>query len=152
MKYQLYREQQLLCDIETAWNFFSSPHNLSKITPKDMGFTVLSDANMPEIYEGMIIDYTVSPFLGIPLRWQTKITQVEPLKSFTDFQQKGPYQYWNHYHEFIPNEKGVLMIDRVDYSLPFGFIGQIAHKVLVKKKLEDIFNYRFEVLKNFFQD
>lgn len=151
MKHQLYREQQLYCDIETAWEFFSSPMNLSKITPKDMGFTVLSDFENEPIYEGMLIDYTVSPFLGIPLKWQTKVTQVDTLKSFTDFQQKGPYKYWNHFHEFIPNEDGVLMKDTVDYELPLGVLGTVAHRVFVKKKLESIFDFRYQFLEKQFK-
>ena len=151
MKHQLYREQQLYCDIETAWEFFSSPMNLSKITPKDMGFTVLSDFENEPIYEGMIIDYTVSPILGIPLKWRTRITQVDTLKSFTDFQQKGPYKYWNHFHEFIPNADGVLMKDTVDYELPLGVLGTVAHRVFVKKKLESIFDFRYQFLEKQFK-
>ena len=103
MRYRLYKEQQLDCDIATAWEFFSSPHNLSKITPQDMGFVVTSDTGDEPIYEGMIIDYIVRPLLRIPMRWKTKITEVDYRKSFTDFQEKGPYKYWNHYHEFVPN-------------------------------------------------
>ncbi|KMQ71900.1 SRPBCC family protein [Chryseobacterium koreense] len=150
MRFQLYREQQLNCDLETAWEFFSSPGNLSEITPKDMGFQVLSDYSDQNIYEGMIIEYRLSPLLNIPLKWVTKITQVEYRKSFTDFQQKGPYKYWNHFHEFIPNEKGVLMKDTVDYELPFGLLGKIAHQIFVRKKLENIFNYRFRFLERKF--
>ena len=150
MRFQLYREQQLNCDIETAWSFFSSPLNLSKITPKNMGFNVISNLESKDIYEGMIIEYKVSPALHIPLRWITKITQVEKNKSFTDFQEKGPYKYWNHFHEFVPNDKGVLMKDTVDYELPFGLLGRIAHTVFVKKKLENIFNYRYQFLDKYF--
>lgn len=150
MKYQLYREQQLNCDIETAWKFFSNPKNLSKITPANMKFTVLSDFSEKEIYEGMEINYLVSPFLGISMKWKTLITQVEFQKSFTDFQEKGPYKYWKHYHEITPNEKGILMKDTVIYELPLGFLGAIAHQVLVKNKLKQIFNYRFEVLEKKF--
>lgn len=150
MRYQLHKEQQLNCDIETAWEFFSSPFNLSKITPKDMGFVVKSNLGKKPIYEGMEITYTVSPLLKIPLKWKSKITQVDFQKSFTDVQEKGPYKYWNHFHEFVPNEKGVLMRDKVDYELPFGFLGSIAHKLLVKKKLEAIFSYRNQVLEDTF--
>ncbi|MCZ2100183.1 MAG: SRPBCC family protein [Chitinophagales bacterium] len=150
MIHQLYREQQLHCDLETAWEFFSAPDNLSKITPKDMGFTVLSNFENTAIFESMLIDYTVSPILGFPLKWKTKITQVDRLKNFTDYQQKGPYKYWNHFHEFIPNGDGVLMKDTVDYELPFGFLGNIAHALLVKKKLESIFDFRFKVLEQKF--
>lgn len=150
MRFQLYREQQLNCDIEAAWSFFSSPLNLSKITPKDMRFNVLSDLENIDIYEGMIIEYKVSPILHIPLKWITKITQVEKNNSFTDFQEKGPYKYWNHFHEFVPNDKGVLMKDTVDYELPFGLLGRIAHTVFVKKKLENIFNFRYQFLEKYF--
>ncbi len=150
MRYQLYREQQLKCDLATAWSFFSDPENLSKITPKDMGFVVLTKNTDGVIYEGMEIDYTVSPLLGIPMKWKTRILKVDFQKSFTDFQAKGPYKLWNHYHEFIPNEKGVLMKDTVDYELPLGFLGTIAHVVLVKNKLKTIFNYRFQVLEKRF--
>ena len=150
MNYRLYREQQLYCDIDTAWRFFSSPMNLSEITPKDMAFTVLSEDQDQPIFEGMLIDYSVSPLLGIPLKWQTKIIQVEHQKSFTDFQQKGPYKYWKHFHEFIPNEKGILMKDTVEYELPFGVLGNVVHSLLVKKKLNRIFDYRHQVLKQLF--
>jgi len=150
MIHQLKREQQLNCDIETAWKFFSSANNLSKITPKDMNFTVRTKMKSDEIYEGMIIDYYVSPLLGIKMDWQTEITQVSHLRSFTDFQKKGPYKLWNHFHEFIPNEKGVLIKDTVDYELPLGFLGEIAHGLFVKSKLKNIFSYRFNILEQMF--
>ncbi len=152
MRHQIQTTQQLNCNLETAWKFFSSPHNLSKITPKEMNFVVKSDIKEDEIYEGMEIDYTVSPVLSVPMKWKSIITKVEFQKSFTDFQEKGPYKLWNHQHIFIPNEQGVLMKDTVDYELPFGFLGNIAHKVFVKKKLESIFDYRYNVLEERFNN
>ena len=150
MIHKLYREQQLNCDIKTAWEFFSSANNLSKITPKEMNFIVLTEMTEDEIFEGMIIDYYVSPVFGIKMKWKTEITQVDFQKSFTDFQKKGPYKLWNHHHEFIINDKGVLMKDSVDYELPLGFLGEIAHKLFVKKKLEHVFSYRYKVLEKRF--
>lgn len=152
MVHRLYREQQLNCDIETAWKFFSSANNLAVITPKDMNFTVLTKLENDEIYKGMLIDYTVSPVLKIPMKWQTQITQVDFQRSFTDFQQKGPYKLWNHYHEFIPNENGVLIKDTVSYELPMGFLGEIAHRLFVKSKLKSIFDFRHEVLEVMFNN
>lgn len=152
MKHRLYREQQLNCKIETAWKFFSAANNLSEITPKEMKFTVLTQFENDEIFEGMTIDYFVSPLLGIKMKWKTEIIQVDFQKSFTDFQKKGPYKLWHHHHEFIENENGVLMKDTVDYELPLGFLGEIAHTILVKKKLEDIFNYRYQILEDRFNN
>lgn len=148
--YRLYREQQLNCTIETAWTFFSSPHNLSEITPESMNFVVLSDIQDKPIFKGMEIDYKVSPLLGIPMRWKTIISQVKEYKSFTDFQKEGPYKHWNHFHEFIPNENGVLMKDTVDYELPMGILGKIAHQLFVKEKLKSIFDFRYRVLNHLF--
>lgn len=150
MKYQLNKSQQLNCDIETAWEFFSSPHNLARITPDYMGFIVTSDLKGEKMYEGMEIDYKVTPILGIPMKWKTEITEVDPYKSFTDFQKKGPYKLWNHQHEFIENEDGVLMKDVLTYEMPYGFLGKIAHSLVIKKKLKGIFDYRYEVLEKMF--
>ena len=150
MKQYLHRTQQLNCDIDTAWNFFSSPYNLSKITPKDMGFVVLTDLKNDTMYKGMEIDYKVTPLFGIPMKWKTKITQVDLHKSFTDFQEKGPYKLWNHHHEFIENKDGVLMKDKLTYEMPYGVLGRITHTLIVKKKLKAIFDYRFQVLEELF--
>lgn len=150
MSYRLSRTQQLHCNIDTAWQFFSSPYNLARITPKNMKFHVLTALPDERIYEGMIIDYKVSPLLGIPMRWRTRITQVDEGRSFTDFQEKGPYKLWNHFHEFIPNEQGVLVKDTVDYELPMGLLGEIAHTLMVRKKLQHIFDYRHRILEQLF--
>lgn len=151
MRHTLFRQQQLKCNIETAWHFFSNPMNLAAITPKDLGFTVLTKYNHEEqIYPGMLINYTVSPILHIPLHWRTRIDQVTMYHSFVDFQEKGPYKYWNHHHEFISNEDGVLMKDTVDYELPFGVLGSLAHQLFVRKKLVQIFDYRNTILEQMF--
>ncbi|QQD15544.1 SRPBCC family protein [Sphingobacterium sp. UDSM-2020] len=150
MIYLLQSEQQLNCDIETAWNFFSSPHNLTKITPQDMNFVIVNKVPDKPIYDGMIIDYKITPLLGITTKWRTKITRVKHHISFTDQQLKGPYKRWNHFHEFIVNEKGVLMKDIVHYELPYGFIGRLVHTLVIRKKLYAIFNYRYLVLEKIF--
>lgn len=44
------------------------------------------------------------------------------------------------------------MRDTVDYELPLGVLGTVAHQIMVKKKLESIFNYRYSVLENLFNN
>ncbi|WP_370896055.1 SRPBCC family protein [Chryseobacterium gossypii] len=150
MRHRLFREQQLNCNIDTAWSFFSSADHLSEITPEDMNLTMLSQSGDGRIYEGMIIDYHISPLFGIRMRWQTEITRIVFRKSFTDLQKKGPYKLWNHHHEFIENEQGILMKDTVDYELPLSFLGEMAHRLLVEKKLEHLFDYRYKILEEKF--
>ena len=98
----------------------------------------------------MVIDYTVQPIAGISLPWTTAITNVDEGKSFTDKQLKGPYTCWEHTHTFRPMDNGVLMNDEIVYQLPFGLIGQVIHQVLVRKKIESIFNYRRNTLQKIF--
>ncbi|HET8838838.1 MAG TPA: SRPBCC family protein [Flavobacteriaceae bacterium] len=117
-----------------------------------MEFNVLTGSKGDEMNEGMEINYTVRPLFGIPIKWKTKITHVEPYRSFTDFQEEGPYKLWNHRHEFIENKEGVLMNDFLIYEMPYGILGNIAHFLFVKKKLKEIFDYRREALEKRFNN
>jgi hypothetical protein len=58
-----------------------------------MGFVVLTEMTDDEIYEGMLIDYYVSPLFGIKMKWQTEIVHVDFQKSFIDFQKKDLIHY-----------------------------------------------------------
>jgi ligand-binding SRPBCC domain-containing protein len=148
--YQFKRTQLVKTDLQTCWDFFSSPKNLKKITPEYMGFDVLLD--IPEkMYPGLMIEYTVKPVFSIPMKWITEITHVEPLKFFVDEQRKGPYKIWHHEHHFESVENGVMMTDIVSYELPMGFLGRIAHPIIVEKKLKEIFDYRFKVVEEYFK-
>jgi ligand-binding SRPBCC domain-containing protein len=148
--YQLKRTQFVKTDLATCWDFFSSPSNLSKITPKYMGFDVLTEETSV-MYEGLMIEYRVRPIFNIPMKWVTEITHVKDQLYFVDEQRKGPYTIWHHEHHFKEVNGGVEMTDIVSYELPFGIIGKIVHPILVKKKLEEIFAYRFKVVDEFFR-
>lgn len=149
--YKLVRKQIIQANIDEVWAFFSSPKNLDTLTPDKMGFEIITALPLPKMHEGQIIDYIVSPILGIPLKWRTEIINVEPKRKFVDLQIKGPYKLWKHTHYFTACDGGIEMVDEVEYSLPFGPIGQIAHFLFVKSKLESIFEYRFEKVKEAFK-
>lgn len=141
--YQFIREQKIPAGIDEIWEFISSPSNLKKITPEYMGFDITSGALPEKMYEGMIITYKVSPVAGIKTDWMTEITHIREKQFFVDEQRVGPYKLWHHQHHIIPIKGGVLMRDIVTYAPPFGFFGSIANKLMIQKKLEEIFRYRF---------
>lgn len=148
--YQLQREQVISTDIDTAWEFISSPKNLDAITPPGLSFEILTD--VPEtMYNGLLIEYRV----GIPLlgkqTWLTELKHIRKQHSFVDEQRIGPYKIWYHYHEITPCSEGVRFIDQINYMLPCGPFGRIAHAVYVKRKLKYIFNYRAKVIPNLLQ-
>lgn len=144
--YTLRKTQKIPASLEDIWNFISSPKNLKTITPPYMGFDILTE-NLPEkVYPGMLIEYHVSPLLGIKMKWLTEITHIEEGKYFVDEQRSGPYKIWHHEHhlEAIPN--GVLMSDLINYVPPFGFLGDIAQSLFIKNQLDEIFNFRYKKL------
>lgn len=136
--------------LETAWDFFSNPANLATITPDNMGFKTISKHHGGIMYSGQIIEYKLSPLLGIPLYWMTEITHLEDRNYFVDEQRFGPYSMWHHQHHFKIIEGGVMMTDIVHYKLPLWFLGDIANALFVKKQLNGIFDYRFKKVEELF--
>jgi len=147
--YTLHKKQNLPISVEQAWEFLSCPANLKVITPDYMGFNILSGADRP-MFPGQIIQYIVTPVLGIKTKWVTEITHVKNLEYFVDEQRFGPYALWHHKHFIKEIEGGVEMEDIIDYKLPLGILGQIVHPFLVQPKLEEIFNYRTQKLEELF--
>ncbi len=148
--YQLRETQKIPADIDTVWDFISRPENLKRITPDHMGFEIHTPDLPALMYPGMIIEYTVSPLAGIPMRWVTEITQVRDKRYFIDEQRVGPYSMWHHEHAIEPIDGGVLMKDIVSYQPPFGIIGQLAHALFIRRQLEGIFAYREKALVEIF--
>lgn len=139
--YTLHKKQNLPISVEQAWDFLSDPRNLKVITPDYMGFNILSGADRP-MYAGQIIQYIVTPVLGIKTKWVTEITHVIDKCYFVDEQRFGPYTLWHHKHFIKEVEGGVEMEDIIDYKIPLGILGQLVQPILVKPKLEEIFEYR----------
>lgn len=142
--------QHLPISLHEAWEFFSSPKNLKIITPEYMGFDITSGNQDQKMYPGMIISYKVKPLFNLPLNWMTEITHVKEKEYFIDEQISGPYQIWHHEHHFNEHDNGVEMTDILHYKLPFGMMGKLVEKVMVKKRVEEIFTYRRKKLESMF--
>lgn len=143
--YRLEREQVLGISVSEAWAFFSDPRNLREITPPSLGLTLTSDPP-DRMHPGMVITYRLHPLFGVQLGWVTEISHVEEPTMFVDEQRFGPYRFWHHLHRFEAVDGGVRVTDTVHYGLPFGVVGRLAHRPLVRRKLDQIFDYRARVL------
>ena len=147
--YKLEARQAIPISMEEAWGFLSDPANLSVITPPHMGFDILSGADQ-SMFSGQIIQYNVSPFPAVTTRWVTEITHVKEGEYFVDEQRFGPYALWHHKHFIKKCNGGVLMEDVIDYKLPLGILGRLAHSLFVKNQLQKIFAFREKKLKELF--
>jgi ligand-binding SRPBCC domain-containing protein len=102
------------------------------------------------MYPGQIIEYIVTPIVGIRTQWVTEITHIVEKEYFVDEQRIGPYKFWHHKHRFKPITGGVEIEDKIDYQLPFGLVGRLTHALIVKPKLDEIFSYRKDKLESLF--
>lgn len=137
--------ERLPISLEEAWAFFSDPRNLAVLTPPSLGFDILGDP--PEsMYPGLMLHYRVRPLFRVPVTWLTEITHVREPKFFVDEQRVGPYRVWHHEHHFREVPGGVEMRDRVTYALPFGPLGALLDRLLVRGRVRRIFEFRRRVL------
>ncbi|SFI62331.1 Ligand-binding SRPBCC domain-containing protein [Kaistella treverensis] len=144
--YTLTSEQVLPLSLEKAWEFFTLPTNLDRITPKEMEFRITN--NPPnKTYKGQIITYKIGALPFIKSNWITEITHLEEQKFFVDEQRFGPYAMWHHEHHFkAVSDNEVLMTDIVNFKLPFGILGDLLAGNYVKNKVKFIFESRYEIL------
>jgi ligand-binding SRPBCC domain-containing protein len=136
--------------LDEVFAFFSKPENLGELTPPELSFDILTPSPVP-MAEGALIDYRIS--LGpLPMNWRTLIEIYEPPHRFVDVQLRGPYALWRHEHTFEAVDGGTAIRDRIDYAMPFGPLGTLAHALAVKGRLRRIFAYRRDTVSRLFSE
>jgi ligand-binding SRPBCC domain-containing protein len=146
--YTLKREQWVPRPLPEVLEFFSNAGNLEILTPAWLRFKILA---IPiSMTAGTKIQYRIS-WHGLPLRWTTEILRWEPPREFVDLQLSGPYKLWHHTHRFEEERGGTRITDIVQYALPLGPLGWMAHALWVKRDVERIFDYRVARIEEMFQ-
>jgi len=143
--YQLYRSQELGMHRKQAWDFFSSPYFLNRITPDFFNVEITSP--VPEnIYAGLLISYRMQAVFGIPMSWLSEISHCDEPRRFVYQQRVGPFNFWSHEVRITEAANGIIMEDIVFYTMPFGWLGELMHRLLIGRKLESIFDTRRDFL------
>jgi len=136
----LQRSQVVPLPRPDVFSFFADARNLEAITPRFLRFQILPPVPS-SIETGTRIDYRLSLF-GVPFRWRTRIAAWEPGFRFVDVQERGPFALWHHTHAFADVEGGTLVSDQVEYRLPLGALGDLAHPIMVGRTLSRVFDHR----------
>jgi len=134
--------------IDEVFAFFARPENLGRITPRHLGFELRTDDT--RMREGLEIEYRIRPLLGIPMTWRSRIVDYDPPHGFRDLQLVGPYRSWDHRHAFTPEGDATRITDVVEYSLPLGPLGELAHAAVVRGQLEEIFRHRERTIRSIY--
>jgi len=140
----LERRQVVPGSLPQVFRFFKDPANLALITPPWLRFRVRASSTL-EVEVGTRIRYSIR-WLGIPMPWESLIAEYVEGERFADQMLVGPYRSWYHLHTFRDLGGRVEVGDRVEYRLPFGPAGRVAHRLLVRRQLEAIFDYRMRRL------
>lgn len=148
--YRIERQQILPTGLVSAWRFFSDPAKLPLITPPWLDFTMTSRVPAT-IYPGLIMAYRIRPLWGVPIPWVSEITHVQSPHYFVDEQRSGPYRFWHHQHHLTTAKGGVNVVDIVHYRLPCGVVGMVMHTLWVKRRLDEIFRFRYHALAQHFK-
>ncbi len=142
MDHRILTDLTLQRPIDRVFAFFADAGNLEAITPPELRFVILTPLPIA-MAVGARIDYRLSLY-AIPFTWRTRITAWEPGRRFVDEQESGPFKLWIHEHRFEAlSPTSTRIRDEVRYRLPLEPLGGIAHP-LVRRKLERIFAYREE--------
>lgn len=136
----LERTQLLPAPRADVFAFFADAHNLESITPDFLRFRVITPGPI-RMETGALIEYRLSLY-GLGFGWRTRIEAWEPGTCFVDAQLAGPYRSWRHTHRFEDAPGGTRVSDRVEYELPLGPLGDLAHALFVRRALARIFDHR----------
>lgn len=139
--YQLYRRQALTLTRQEAWDFFSSPHYLNRITPDFFNVEIISKVPA-KIHAGLMIGYRMKAVFGWAMPWLSEISHCDEPHRFVYQQAVGPFKFWSHEVCLTEQQGHIVMEDIVFYAMPFGWFGRIMHSVLIRKKLRKIFDTR----------
>lgn len=142
----LRRTQTIALPRDTVFAFFAHPENLERITPRELGFTILTPGPIV-MKTGALIEYVIR-LMGFSMRWTTLITTYDPPVGFVDEQLRGPYSFWHHRHVFHETDDGTEIVDEVHYALRGGVLAPLIHAVFVRRQLEHIFDHRATIIAN----
>ncbi|MDQ6664626.1 MAG: SRPBCC family protein [Acidobacteriota bacterium] len=124
-----------------AWH--ERPEALQKLIPPGDPVTILEHTGGIRDGARVVLAMGYRPF---KLRWVARHKSYVEGRQFIDFQEKGPFKFWEHTHIVEPDgPDACFLLDHIEYELPFGALGRFLGGRLARKKLEKTFAYRHSV-------
>jgi ligand-binding SRPBCC domain-containing protein len=136
---------EILSDINTCFDltrdidihkFSTANTNEKAIAGKTSGLCELGDK----------ITWEAKHF-GIRQRLSVEITKFDNLYFFEDTMTKGAFRSMRHEHHFKEIDGRTIMTDKFEYEVPFGFVGKIFDKLILKNYMKDFLMARNKVIK-----
>jgi len=143
--HRLYYQQTLKMTQDQAWRFFSSPYNLNEITPDFFHVDIITPVPA-EIYAGLMIHYRMKAVAGLPMSWLSEVSHCQKPQRFVYHQTVGPFKFLSHEVCITPCPAGIILEDIIFYAMPWSWLGELLHVLLIGAKLQRIFTVRQQFL------
>ena len=164
MRYRFRTGQWLPHSVEFVFAFFANPSNLPKLQPPWQATRLeeielrpprhTSKANpYAAVAAGtgtrVTISFRPAPLAPVRVSWVAEIEDFHWNERFCDRQVEGPFRYWRQCHRVQPmdseqtGEPGTLLIDTIEYELPFGTLGRLTNHLAIERMLATVFRHRY---------
>lgn len=138
--YYYTRSIEIAASLEDVFAFHTDPANLVRISPRYLHVEILRH-DPPA--ENALVELQVRPFRLLRQTWKLRFDVFDPPRRLGDTLVEGPFTAWHQVREFIPLRNGnCLLNDSIEYDLPFGIFGKIAHTLFVGRQIHGLFEAR----------
>lgn len=122
---------------EEVWRFHAEPGAIERLTPPGRKMEIVG--TMPLENGALhVLRFRLGP---LRLEWHARISEVDPPFGFTDTAERSPFRRWVHRHRFEPHAQGCLLVDEIEFEMPFGPLGRLALP-FVKRDIDRTFAFR----------
>lgn len=156
-------EQWLPHPVEVVFAFFANPANLPQLMPAWQRARIdeielhpappkAADRHDPSVAAGtgtrLTFSFRPAPMSPLRVSWVAQIENFHWDHRFCDRQIRGPFRYWRQCHSVQScesertGEQGTLIVDTIEYELPFGKLGQMTNRVAVRRIIATVFQHR----------
>jgi ligand-binding SRPBCC domain-containing protein len=165
MHHHFSAEQWLPYPVEQVFAFFGNPDNLPPLmpgwqkaridksdlqAPQPPGTGAAQNLKLAGAGTRMTLSFRPIPFSPIRATWDAEIDQFAWNDHFCDTQLRGPFAFWHHCHRVKREIRsmngttidGTLLRDELEYELPLGILGELAHWIAVRRQIQSIFAFR----------
>lgn len=84
---------------------------------------------------------------GVTQHFTSRITKFDRPRYFQDAMQRGAFRSFVHDHYFETDGARTKMIDVLAFSAPFGILGRIAERLVLRRYLTRLLSMRAQVIK-----
>ena len=95
--------------------------------------------------EGSTVTWRARHF-GIPFRLRSRVFDIDAPRGFRDRQIAGPFASFLHEHTFAEHPQGTLMRDVVTFRSPFGPLGRLVDRAIMRAHLQRVIAERNRTL------